>query len=59
MFFLIYYYLCTYLASSSLSCSIWNLDCVLRDLSLWCTDPLVVALGLQSMQASVIVVHGL
>ena len=54
-----YYYLFTYLGSSGLSCSIWNLGCVLRDLSLWCTDTLVVVLGLQSTQASVIVVHGL
>ena len=60
MFFLkIYYHLCTYLASSGLSCSMWNLGCVLQDLSLWCMDSLVVVLGLQSTQASVIVVFGL
>ena len=41
-----FYYLFIYLAVSGLSCSMQDLRCGTRDLSLWCAGSLVVARGL-------------
>ena len=41
-------YLFIYLTTLDLSCSLWDLHCVIQDLSLRCMDSLVVALGLST-----------
>ena len=44
-------YLFIYLAVLGLSCGMWDLPCVMRDLSLQHTDSLAVAHGLQGVWA--------
>jgi len=51
--------MCIYLAVSSLVCGTQDPHCVTWDLSLRCTDSLVVEHGLQSAQASLAGAHGL
>ena len=51
MYISIFIYLFAYLAALALSCGTQDFHCITRDLSLRCTDSLVVAHGLQSMQA--------
>ena len=46
-----------YLVSSSLSCCMLDLHCILPDPLLWCTDSPVVSHGLRSVQASVVLGH--
>ena len=51
MYIYIFIYLFVYLAALGLSCGTQDFHCITRDLLLWRTDCLVVAHGLQSMQA--------
>ena len=48
-----------YLAVLGLSCNMQDLHCIMQDLSLWHTNSLVVACGLQYLQCAGLAAYGI